>query len=171
MQRKTFLYIYVCKRKRKKVERKSNHTVSLFKLKGNTHYYRCLRNSSCFFLFQILHPLDCYKEAKRSKEGESRFPLCAQSDTRSLKTSGKKRFYENKHSLTYSLTRLLLFSYHQSYQGLSFIVKIEFCFDSCRLVRIVSLHVSNTINVKKKKRTGGRERNYCFLLFFVNRKS
>jgi len=42
------MYTSYVKRKGKKVERKSNHTVSLFKCRGNTHYYRCSRNSSCF---------------------------------------------------------------------------------------------------------------------------
>jgi hypothetical protein len=45
--------------------------VSLFKRRGNTRHYRCLRNSFCFFFLQILHPLDCYKEAKKSI-GEAR---------------------------------------------------------------------------------------------------
>lgn len=37
--------------------RKSNHTVSPFKPRGNTRYYRCLGKNSGFFLLQILHSL------------------------------------------------------------------------------------------------------------------
>lgn len=92
----------------------------------------------------MLHPLDCYKEAWR--EGESRFPLYAQSDTRSLETSGRKRFYENERSFTYSLThRFLLFIinpvkvFHACAQS-----KSNLPLDSCRrLGRLVSLDVRN----------------------------
>jgi hypothetical protein len=113
-----------------------------------------LRNSSCYFFFRFFIRLIAIK---RHKERASRFPLYAQSDTRSLKTSGRKRFFKNKHSPTYSLTRLLLFFF---YQGLSLIVKIEFSFDSCEwLVILLTL---------KRKREKERKK---IIAFFVNRKS
>lgn len=99
----------ICKRKRKKVERKSNHTVFSSQTQRKHPLIPLLKESFLLFLFEILYRLDCYKEAMRERDGESRFPLDAQSDTRSLKTSGGKCFDENKHLLTYLLTRQLLF--------------------------------------------------------------
>ncbi len=112
----SYKHVCVCMQaeEKKKVEENRIKWFLLLKLRENTRHYRCLSNSFCFFSLQILHPLGCYKEAERLQEKQRKRVSEPISACRAIRHSfvidkwKKTLFFKNEHSLTYSLTRLLL---------------------------------------------------------------